>query len=192
MKVYSVFLPDLKQRPHLIARYEALLSDAETERYRQMRDDLRRLQFLAGRAVIQAVCHQSPRLLTNGKPVVDKGYISLAHSGPYVLLAVGDSPVGIDIEDASKQKDFDRLAARLNFHLSGEKKRSFYEQFTRYEATYKLGENRGNCACFYYSIDTFIVCIITLNKNEKIEFINTLPFELEIPFTPTFSGQETQ
>lgn len=34
----------------------------------------------------------------SGKPVIDGGYISLAHSGKYAVCAYCDAPVGVDIE----------------------------------------------------------------------------------------------
>jgi len=190
MKVYSVLLPDLANRADLIERYEEMLSSSELERYQKMTDGQRRLQFLAGRALIRAVFHQSPRVLENGKPVVNEAYISLAHSGPHVLLAVADSPAGIDIEDASKQKDFKQLSKRLGFHLSGDERLSFFRQFTRYEADYKLGEKESQIYHFYYSIDTFIICVSILNKKENIYFIKTVPFVSEAPLLIPLLKQE--
>ena len=140
-----------------------------------MTDTQRRRQFLLGRALIYENCHQSPILLPNGKPTVQGGFISLAHSGPYVLLAVSDSPVGIDIEDSSKNKNFDALAGRLGFSLTADKRLSFYQNFTRFEADYKMVRNGKENYHKFYSIKTFIICISLLNNNENIKFIKSVP-----------------
>ena len=175
MKIYIAYIPDIENRPDLPDKYINLLSADETKRFKSMTDDTRRLQFLIGRSLIYDVYHQSPTILPTGKPVVENGYISLAHSGPYVVLATSETPVGVDIEDASQNKDFIRLARRLNFQLTRNERLSFYQQFTRYESTYKISVPSQPLYHRYYSIDTFILCATTLNKKEKIEFIKTIP-----------------
>ena len=192
MKVYVAYLPDIENRPDLLEKYQNLLSAEEKHRYQNMTDKIRQLQFLIGRALIQETCHQSPKLLPSGKPVVKSGYISLAHSGPYVILALDESPTGIDIEDTSKNKDFTRLAGRLKFRLTGDIRRSFYQQFTRYESTYKIAVSNRPLYHDYYSIDAFIVCVSSLNKNKKIEFTRTIPFTQNTPFIPTYLETEVQ
>ena len=176
MIVYLVDLSEIESNHTLISRYENFLSDSERKRYLAMKDSHRRLQFLTGRALIYENCGESPVLTPAGKPTVSKGCISIAHSGPYVLLALSDSLVGIDIEDSSKNKNFDSLAHRLGFSLTSNKRLSFYQNFTRYEADYKLGKNVSEIAHKYYYINTFIVCVSLLNNKENIEFIKTVPF----------------
>ena len=159
MIVYLSDLSEIETNSSLIEKYEGLLSDAEKKRYGDMTNIHRRLQFLLGRALIYENCHQSPVLLPNGKPTVQNGFISLAHSGPYVLLAVSDSSVGVDIEDSSKNKNFDALADRLGFFLTTNKRLSFYQNFTRFEADYKIGQKNDLKYHKFYSIKTFIICI---------------------------------
>jgi len=182
MKVFLTYLSDICAQPDLIIRYEALLSESEKIRYQNMSDSNRRLQFLTGRALIQENCHESPSLLENGKPVVSKGYISLAHSGNWVALAVSDTPVGIDIENTGIDRPFNSIAKRMNFPPCADRL-SFYKSFTRFEADYKLGHN-SKTTHLYYSIDTFIFCISLLNNNENIEFIKSIPFIKNTFFTP--------
>lgn len=190
MKVYYTCFADILKCPDLLSRYISVLTPTEKKRYDSMMDDTRRTQFLVGRALIQDVCHQSPRLLPNGKPMIDNGYISLAHSGDKVVLAVSDSPVGIDIENINQQRDFSRLSHRLNFTLTPDKRLSFFRQFTRYEAVFKMGERNRPIYPYYYSTDDFIICIITMNKKEKIYFINKIPMGRETLFYPSLMEEE--
>ena len=59
----------------------------------------------------------------------------------------------------------------------------FYKHFTRYEADYKLGEQNTRIYHFFYSINTFIMCISLLNNKENIEFINSIPFTKNMPLS---------
>ena len=60
----------------------------------------------------------------------------------------------------------------------------FYLSFTAYEADFKAGMPK--LAHFYTYINTFIIMISTLNKNEKIESYSVIPFVrhsvLSLPF----------
>ena len=189
MKIYLTDLRDIVKCPNALKRFQECLSPEEQQRFEGMTHENRKLQFLIGRALVQDICQQSPVLLPSGKPIIQNGFISLAHSGPYVVLAVSDSPVGIDIEDTSQNKDFSRLARRLNFTLAENKRDSFYRQFTHVESLYKLGEHSGSIRSFYYSINTFVLCITTLNNKEKINIIKKIPFEngisLSLPLLAT-------
>ena len=176
MIVYVADLSELETDPTLILKYEGFLSDSERKRYHGMTNTHRRLQFLLGRALIYENCHQSPVLLSTGKPTIQNGFISLAHSGPYVLLALSDSSVGIDIEDSSKNKNFDALADRLGFSLTSNKRLSFYQNFTCYEADYKMASKSNKRHHKFYSIKTFIICVSFLNNKENIKFIKSIPF----------------
>lgn len=162
MKVYIADLSKLDFEHEVLKKYQSLLTKAESERYRQMTEPLRQKQFLIGRVLIQSVCHQSPRLSETGKPVLSEGYISLAHSGPYVLLATDYCPVGIDIEDTVKVRDFPALAKRLNFRLTDPMQSSFYKQFTRFEADYKLSEPNKTIYHAYYRMNDFLICLASV------------------------------
>jgi len=180
MKLFLTDLADIT--PDLINRYELLLSPAEKDRYNHMTNTTRRLQFLAGRALIYENCGEAPHLSDSGKPLISKGYISLAHSGPYVALITSDTPVGLDLEDSSCVRPFDSIANRLGFSYTDQA--DFYKHFTRYEADYKLGTNGTSIHHLFYSINTFIMCISLLNNNKNIDFIKSIPFSKNTPFNP--------
>lgn len=173
MKVFLTDISDISD--DLIKQYQGMLSDTEKERYKNIKDKNRQLQFLIGRALIYDLFHVSPILQEDGKPTIPNSYISLAHSGKYVILTVSDNPVGVDIEDWSEKRDFLSIAKRMKFSLSDNIPLSFYCQFTQYEADYKLGKIDDEIQHSFYSFNTFIICISYMNKNEKIDFYNSIP-----------------
>lgn len=177
MRFYLSDCTVLNERPNLRERYLNILTSEEKEILQNKKSDWHRDQFLMGRAMIRDICGQSPKISSTGKILISNGYISLAHSGRYVVLAVADTPVGIDIEDTAKDRDFDALAGRMGWILGQDKRLDFYKAFTRYEARYKLGENQGDFQDIYYSIKTFIICINKLNNKEKIYLYYLIPFK---------------
>lgn len=90
----------------------ALLSEAEHARIAALRRPEDRLRSLIGRAAARLILARrlrvGPRAVIfqegpHGKPELDPQrhpgtHFNIAHSGEWVLLAVADSPVGVDIE----------------------------------------------------------------------------------------------
>ncbi|WP_428819257.1 4'-phosphopantetheinyl transferase family protein [Microbulbifer sp. MCCC 1A16149] len=107
---------------------ERLLSADEHARRARYHNSEARHQFLLGRALLRRVLgkisDQPPEALSfsrneNGKPLLASMpdlHFSLSHSGQWIALAVScEAPVGIDIEQPSKPRDFLRIA-RHYFH----------------------------------------------------------------------------
>ncbi len=181
MKIYLSDLKDVSKYPDLISCYEQKLSVVDKIRYQNITDTHRKMQFLMGRVLIYDSCKTHPTISLNGKPLVPNGYISLAHSGDFIILAVDDEPVGIDIENTQKEIPFEKLSKRLGFNINNPTKENFLRHFTAYEADFKLGEE-GVKHHLFYSIDTFIICVSILNNKDNISFIKSIPFFKEEPF----------
>ena len=182
MEVYITDLSDVLDDSALISLYEEKMSDEDKARYQKITDSHRKLEFLVGRSLIREVCQSDVHLSENGKPLVSDGYISLAHSGHFVVLAVDGEPVGIDIEDTQKEINFEQMSKRLKFNIENPTKESFFRAFTAYEADFKLGKE-GVKQHLYYSINAFIICISILNNNKNICFIKTIPFKIQKEIT---------
>ncbi len=84
--------------------------------------------------------HGKPSFL----PPFDDHYFNISHSGDFVVMAMGDSPVGVDVERTGRTKDFKKL---LRFFYDHEKNRvlkapdgedEFYKIWTFREAFSKL------------------------------------------------------
>ncbi|WP_078083830.1 4'-phosphopantetheinyl transferase family protein [Microbulbifer mangrovi] len=102
---------------------ERLLSPDEHARRDRYRTSEARHQFLLGRALLRRVLgkisDQPPEALRfsrneSGKPLLASMpglHFSLSHSGQWIALAVScEAPIGIDIEQPSKPRDFLRIA----------------------------------------------------------------------------------
>ena len=100
---------------------ETLLDQASPERKQRAMRCLRReyaLEILAGEALLRlALPGGVPELCrtSGGKPVFrdrEGLWFNLSHSSPYAALALGDSPVGIDVEGPKPNRDLPRLMGR--------------------------------------------------------------------------------
>jgi 4'-phosphopantetheinyl transferase len=120
----SLWLLDTR-RIDLVSMRALLNADEQTraDRYRQDGDAAR---FVSGRGALRHILGgrtgQHPRALTfaeggGRKPALrdhPSVHFNLSHSGDFVLIAVGDAPLGVDIE-AMRDLDWRALAA-MNFH----------------------------------------------------------------------------
>lgn len=170
MKIYIADISRIKKTEMFETVWTRLLSAAELERLCHINDEERRLQFLVGHGLIRLVCGENAGTDETGKPIVSHGFISLAHRGNFVVFAVGENPIGVDVEDVRIKRDYEAVARRLGWGHVPKTALDFYRQFTAWEADYKLGQSSGEIQHIYYSINTFIVCISLLNIKEKINF----------------------
>ena len=77
----------------------------------------------------------------DGKPILIDGgkHFSISHSKDLIALAFSDSNCGVDIEKI-ELREFKKIADRMKFEA--ETLGEFYEEWTKYEAMYKLGKNQ--------------------------------------------------
>lgn len=80
-----------------IAGAEEIMSPNRLEKYRAIGNEEQKKQCAAV-AWLLYYAGIAESKGEKGKPIADKGYISISHSGDWALLAVSDSPVGVDIE----------------------------------------------------------------------------------------------
>ncbi|MDP1622897.1 MAG: 4'-phosphopantetheinyl transferase superfamily protein [Bacteroidales bacterium] len=100
------------------------LSDSETNIYNTFRNELRKRQWLAYRAILKHFLAPLTTFLSydhNGKPSLDSGshHISVSHAGEFAAAVCSETvPVGIDIE---KIKDrVNRVKERFLQHIEME------------------------------------------------------------------------
>ena len=103
-----------------------------------------------------------------GKPMlVDGGkYFSISHSGDLIVIAFSDSNCGIDIEQI-KLREFQSISERMGFDANtlGE----FYEEWTRYEALYKLGTSNEYGSIASYDLDDYALTAVSEDPCEEFE-----------------------
>lgn len=100
-------------------QYKALYAQATPSRqrradgYRFREDSLRCLaaEALLRYALPQADLSQLSRE-PGGKPTLPGFHFNLSHSGPWVAVAVGDAPLGVDVECLREGRDTEAIARR--------------------------------------------------------------------------------
>ncbi|GAB2526973.1 4'-phosphopantetheinyl transferase family protein [Microbulbifer agarilyticus] len=126
--IWLVHTDDLAPGSPAVAAQQKILSDHEQSRLIRHKADEARHQYLLSRILLRKVLgritDRAPEALnfsknSNGKPLFDdvpELHFSLSHSGQWVALSVScEAPVGIDIEQPRKPRDFLRIA-RHYFH----------------------------------------------------------------------------
>jgi 4'-phosphopantetheinyl transferase len=112
--------------PSELADLVRRLPPVERERAARLRVEAQRARFVIGRLLARALVARFADLAPAaveldveeaGRPVVLGAgiptFVSIAHSGRYVVVAVADRPVGVDVERLPSLPLHPRLAARL-------------------------------------------------------------------------------
>ncbi len=177
MEVFITDLSKIIKRANQFKAHIFRLSDQDQKRYFKITDKNRAFQFLIGRLLISQHIRQNVETLDTGKVVAKNCFLSLSHSQNYVVLAVDSKPVGIDIEDISKTRDFEKIAQRLKINPCSNAV-DFYREFTRYEADFKLDLGAQKKDYRFYLYHNFIICLATLYPfSSEISFYESVPFQ---------------
>lgn len=121
---------------------------ARADRYRRREDALRcvtadaLLRFVLGGGVYTVEKTQEGKPHISGKPDF---HFNLSHSGRWVVIAWGDSPVGVDVEKIREDTDIRMIASRFFTpeeqqylrQTPEESRRRFFEIWTRKESCVK-------------------------------------------------------
>ena len=122
---------------------DMLITASDVASASRFQNDKRRREHLAWRRVVRNELGRSVTIDYNevGAPIVDSPntYISVAHGGESVAVAIADEPVGVDIE--SLDRNYARIKSR--FMTPAEENLSTMEEWpavvwTAKEAIYKL------------------------------------------------------
>ncbi len=140
-----------------VSDVQALLSPSELQRWQQFQHPKRQQAYLAGRALARQLLSLWPGMHSPSLRVDAQGrssiegrpdlYLSISHSGGWVACAVADVPLGLDIEDTRRERDFWALAQAVHSPAQGqaierasstaEQARLFYQWWTLKEARFK-------------------------------------------------------
>ena len=104
----------------------------------------------------------------DGKPILMDGgkHFSISHSENLIALAFSDSNCGVDIEKI-KLREFKKIADRMKFEA--ETLGEFYEEWTKYEALYKLGKNVNYGSVANYDLDEYALTAVSEDPCEEYE-----------------------
>lgn len=138
----------VEQVPWLYACCDTLITAADVASASRFQNEHRRQEHLAWRRIVRRELGRDVVIEYNdvGAPVVnvENTYISVAHGGECVAVAISDSAVGVDIE--SLERDFSRAASRFmhddEVALSSDRCWAAMV-WTAKEAMYKLYGRRG-------------------------------------------------
>ena len=165
MKIYMSNI----ERTNDITDMERKLSKSELAQYNKFNNKTRKKQYLVGHAIVKDVCGENVQTDENGAPYLNNGFISIAHKDNFVIVAISDEKVGIDIENTTVQRDFVAQSELLGLP----KTRSlwdFYKEFVRYESKLKFGNDTQKYSQYFYKLNNYIICITT--TDDEIQFIN--------------------
>ena len=122
------------------------LSTVERERADTLRRPARRAEYIAGHGLLNRLAAQrggSVQVTPAGQPRIDGRRplaASISHSGGWIVAAAGDAGgLGVDIEAATRGRDYGRLAARLGWPESLDRD-GFLRRWSLWEAA---GKSRG-------------------------------------------------
>lgn len=139
LKIYAA---NLSERDYTIGA-EDIMSPARLEKYKALgspkaKNECAAVAFLLKKAGITEFYEAS------GKPCTQGKFISISHSGEWALLAVCDSPVGLDIEQ-HRAVDERAIAARMFTEKEQKSGHAFFDMWVRKESMLKkLGLGIGH------------------------------------------------
>lgn len=109
---------------------------------------------------------ENREILNDKKPELKNGekHFSLSHSGQYIVIAFSDSKCGIDIENI-KQRDYKKISKRMKFNSANLKE--FYQNWTKYEAKYKLGKTPKSE--YEFEIPEYIITAVSGSSDERFD-----------------------
>ena len=166
MKVYMSNIEQIKN----ISDMEKKLSQSELVRYSKISNKTRKLQYLLAHAIVFDTCGENVIVDKNGVPTIKNGFVSIAHRDNLVIVAISNSPVGIDIENTSINRDFMGESELLKLPKTNDAK-TFYKNFVQYESELKFGENATEANKYFYEIDNYLIGICTMESSADILFL---------------------
>ena len=151
MNIYCLDLNNFNREllSQIASRKDMLICENKTE--------LKKMQHLAGRFLLDYVAKKyhsikdTSLVLKDKKPIFQNSSLSfsISHCSNLVVVAISDFPIGIDIEQNKKNRDFEKLISRFDKDRvaefqklsSDEQCQEFYKFWTQYEAKFKLGKS---------------------------------------------------
>ncbi len=158
-------IQDIKNVPEL----EQKLSGAELLQYGKFSNKNRKLQYLLSHAKVKDVCGENVIVDKNSAPIIKSGFISIAHKDNWVIVAVSDSPVGVDIENTTINRDFIGESELLNLPKP-KNKQDFYKNFVEYEARIKFGADAEKANSYFYEKGDYLICVCSIEPQNEISF----------------------
>ena len=165
MKVYMSNIEDIKNMTDL----ESKLSKSELIQYNRFTSKKRKLQYLLSHAIVRDICGENI-VVENGKPTIKSGFVSIAHKDNWVVVAVSQKRVGIDIENTGVVRNFIEQAELLGLPKTHDKQ-TFYQNFIEFEARFKFGDDADTANIYFCEYGDYLIGICTKEERQNIHFI---------------------
>lgn len=173
---------------YYVKNAQSYLSPRRYEQFCRLQNENDKLLCLAAGMLLSKVLGRDSvgkiKIAQHGKPYLESGeYFNIAHSGNFVVLAVDNEPVGVDIEQR-RERGYEGIA-RLSFHekeqaqlkRSANRQKTFYELWTLKESYMKAVGRGFNLppSSFYFELGS----PITLHSEEKGQYRFTIHYGIE-------------
>lgn len=114
MQIVKLLVLDIELAKHHKNKLLEKVNDAQKEKASKYKNEIDQIRSLASSFLINSLSSE-PILFTNtGKPFFQNGpYINVSHSGRYIVMALSDKEIGIDIEE-NIEKDMSSLIRIFN------------------------------------------------------------------------------
>lgn len=165
MKIYMSNIRQIKDIPNL----ENKLSKMEMVQYGKFSNQTRKLQYLLSHAIVKDICGENVVVDKDGRPTIKSGFVSIAHKDNIVIIAISNKRVGIDIENASLERDFIGESELLKLDKPTDK-RNFYENFVKYESRIKFGDGAQNAKMSFYDMEQYLIGVCS--DDADIKFVS--------------------
>ena len=144
------------------------ISDAQKEKANKYKNETDQIRSLASSYLINSLSNKPLLFNDTGKPFFEKGpYFNVSHSGKYIVMAVSDKEIGVDIEECVA-KDMSPLIRIFN------------------EAEAKMIKEHADFYYLWCAKESLIKCIGS--SISKIKEIPSLPLN----GLKTFKGKDYQ
>jgi len=163
MDIFITDLAKISKKSIFIKKAAELLLPRDRKRFLAMTCANRKLQFLVGRLMIYRFLGKEFSIEKSGKLVADNAFLSLSHSKNLVVLALSETPVGVDVEYILKKRKYQEIAQFLHLGKCTDQK-TFYKLFTQYEADYKLGHTTKKIDHTFFLWKNYLICSATFSK----------------------------
>ncbi|MBO4672698.1 MAG: hypothetical protein J5608_03540 [Alphaproteobacteria bacterium] len=159
MDIYISNLTDICNKSDLLGK----LTPEQCARYQSFARQLRADQFLCAHSIANDLEKQFQ-------------YISISHKDNWVIVVGANIPVGVDIENAAKKRNFAPMGAFLGVGgISTDDE--FYRAFTAAEARYKMQPAIPTVTRFY-KLGDYMICLATAG-DDLPRFIGAIPEQIQ-------------